>query len=86
MRFSTFHTILCAASETTYDLTGSTNVKSKCPYLKTVGSGIPGSAPRLKPAKQNHKEVRHMLFIWKCDKENRIQFCFRILTRCKHIV
>lgn len=24
-------------------------------YLKKVGSGIPGSAPRLKPVSQNHK-------------------------------
>lgn len=39
-----------------YDLTGSTTLKPNCSYLKTVGSGIPGSAPRLKPVSWKQKE------------------------------
>lgn len=45
-----------------YDLTGNTNLQPACPYLKTVGSGIPGSAPRLKPVNQKQKERYQFTF------------------------
>lgn len=40
-------------------LTGSANLDTISPHLKTVGSGIPGSAPRLKPANQNTDGFEH---------------------------
>lgn len=40
-------------------LTGSANLNTISPHLKTVGSGIPGSAPRLKPANQNTDGFEH---------------------------
>ena len=40
------------------DLKGGTNLTPLCPYLKTVGSGIPGSAPRLKPVNEKKKKKK----------------------------
>lgn len=37
-------------------LASSMHRKTNCIYLNTVGSGIPGSAPRLKPLNKKHKE------------------------------